>query len=226
MKTSRQFYTELTVEKLAERKKPELTKREIKYLKKILTKKQRILDLGCGYGRFTIPLAKQGYKIQGIDITPTLINKAIETAKKEKLKINFKIGDMRNLPYKNGRFDVIICMWSVLNEIIKKSDQLKTIKEMLRVLSTNGFALIEMPLPLKIKKQRKIIEYKEAGDKLIFEKNSLIVKGKIGGIKARLSYTHNKKTLTELMKKTKIKKFRIFIDKFGGRHRFFLKFYK
>ena len=226
MKTAKQFYTELTPEKLAKRKKEEFTKKELAYIERILNKKMRILDLGCGYGRFTIPLAKRRYNIKGIDITPSFIKKAKSMARKNKVKIEFRTGDMRKLPYKENSFDAIICMWSVFVELTSKSDQLKSIKEMLRVLSDEGFAIIEMPIPIKLRTKEKIVEYKSIGDKFVFRKDKRIVTGKIAGIEARPAYAHNKQTLISLMKQAKIKKFRVFIDEFGGRNRLFLKFYK
>jgi 2-polyprenyl-3-methyl-5-hydroxy-6-metoxy-1,4-benzoquinol methylase len=81
MRTPQQFYRELGARGLALRKKPENTKSELNFLKKILDKKQKILDLACGYGRFTIPLAKEGYDIQGLDLSPDLLKKAREDAK-------------------------------------------------------------------------------------------------------------------------------------------------
>jgi ubiquinone/menaquinone biosynthesis C-methylase UbiE len=217
MTTSKQFYTKLTPEGLAERKKAIYTKKELKYIKKLLNKKQKILDIGCGYGRFTIPLAKQRYNIQGIDITPSLIKKAKKLANKEKVNIIFKIGDMRKLPYKDNNFDAIICMWSVFIELTNKSDQLKAIKEMKRVLFDNGFALIEMPLPYNPSIKTK--------DDLRLKKGNIIT-GKISGIEAMPTYFHNKETLVNLMKESKTKKYKIFIDKFGGRNRLFLQFWK
>ena len=226
MKTPQQFYTELTAENLAKRKKPEHTKLELKYIKNLLNKNQRILDLGCGYGRFTIPLAKQEYDIKGIDITPVLIKKAREIARKQKVKIDFKIGDMKKLPYRKESFDAIVCMWTVFNELINKKDQLRSIKEMLRVLSKKGFALIEMPLPVKITGDKRTIRYEKSKDELVFHKKTHLVESTISGLKARTSYMHDKNTLSALMKEAKIKRFNIFADKFGGRKRFFLKFYK
>src|SRR3989338_3212642 len=100
MKTPRKFYTELTSKGLAKRKSEIDTKKELIDLKKKLNKNKTILDLGCGYGRLTIPLAKEGYKIEGIDITPSFIKQAIKNAKKLKLDIKFRIGDIRKLPHK------------------------------------------------------------------------------------------------------------------------------
>lgn len=223
MITPKQFYTKFTAEKLAERKKASHTKKELAYTKKFINKKEKILDLGCGYGRLTIPLAKQGFNTEGIDITPALIKKAKQDAKKEKVSIQFKIGDMRKLPYKKESFDTIICMWTVFMELTKKSDQLKAVEEMLRVLGKNGKAILEMAPPIK---SFKPIEYKNIGDKFTHNKKTRISKSTIAGMKAHDSYRHNKKTLTGLMKKAKIKKYRVFVDKFGGRDRLMVLFWK
>jgi len=205
MKTSKEFYTELKVEGLAQRKKLVHTKKELADLKRILDKKQKILDAACGYGRFTIPLAKAGYQIGGIDITPIFIKKARELAKKDKLNIKFKIGDIRKLPYKDNSFDIIICMWSAFLELNKKSDQLKAIKKMSRALKKNGFVFMEMSPPFKKLKGR--IVDKKSKDEIIIKKNITI--GKTSNIESPAMYRHNKKTLVDLFKKTKTKRYKI-----------------
>jgi SAM-dependent methyltransferase len=224
--TPKEFYTKLTAEGLAKRKDENMQEKEFSDLKQFLDKKQRILDLGCGYGRFAIPLAKEGYNVKGIDITPALIKKAKLESKKTNIKIEFRIGDMRGLPYKNETFDAIICMWSVFMELNKETEQLKAIIEMLRVLSKKGFALIEMPVPYQNKKEIDIVKYEKDNDEIIFKKNNPIVTGKFSGIAIMPSYRHDKNTLSNLMKKIKIKKFKISIIKFGGRNRLFLQFWK
>ncbi len=222
-RNSKQFYTELKPEGLAQRKKKIHTRKELQYLKNILKRKNKILDVGCGYGRFTIPLAKAGFEIEGVDITPSLIKKAKEDSKKERVKIKFKIGDMRSLPYKNNSFDIIICMWSVFVELIKKSDQFRSINEMLRVLKKEGSALIELPKPEKMTKDivdvKKDVSFKKC-------KKENIIFATISGIEAMPVYIHNKKTLTDLMNKTNAKKFKVFVNRFGGRERLFLRFWK
>ena len=223
MKTSEEFYTELTADGLASRKKNVHTQKELSYIIKLLDKEDKILDVGCGYGRFTIPLAKKGYSIEGIDITPALIKKAKRDSNKKKVNIHFKVGDMRKIPYKDNSFNKIICMWSVFIELSKKKDQLMAIREMKRVLIPKGFALIEMPVPIT---KNIIINNKVSGDKIVLKKGQKIAVNVLGNIEAMPSYRHNKSTLKNLMKECKIKKFKVFTDKFGGRERFFLQFWK
>ena len=221
MKEVKEFYTELGYKKLAERKKPEYTEKELLYLKKVLGKRKKVLDVGCGFGRFTIPLAKMGYEMQGIDITPILIKNAKNISKKAKTDIKFIVGDMRKLPYKDNEFDAIICMWSVFIELINKKDQLRALSEMIRVLRLEGMAIIEMPLPMKDS-----VNYPDIGDFFKLNKKTHIVSGKINWKPTRLAYNQDKKTLIQLMKSLKIAKCKIFIDKFGGRNRLFLQFWK
>ncbi|MBI4448740.1 class I SAM-dependent methyltransferase [Candidatus Woesearchaeota archaeon] len=91
MKTSTQFYKELGAKKLATRKAAIHTKKELAYLMQHLRKNHKILDLACGYGRFTIPLTKRGYDVEGIDISPNLIAKARASSKKERYYNSFTI---------------------------------------------------------------------------------------------------------------------------------------
>jgi len=67
----------------------------------------KILDVGCGTGRHSIELAKRGYKVTGIDLSDSLLEKAKEKALKENLKVKFIKHDARKLEF-NKEFDVAI----------------------------------------------------------------------------------------------------------------------
>ena len=64
---------------------------DLKFYKKWLPKDKeaKILELCCGTGRLTIPIAKEGYNITGVDYTASMLNQAIVKAEKEHLSIDF-----------------------------------------------------------------------------------------------------------------------------------------
>jgi ubiquinone/menaquinone biosynthesis C-methylase UbiE len=73
-------------------------------------KRLRILDIGCGTGRHAIELTKRGYtNVVGVDLSESQITRAKEKALAEKLNIDFRVADARNLPF-DSEFDLIIML--------------------------------------------------------------------------------------------------------------------
>jgi len=69
----------------------------------------KIIDIGCGTGRHSIELSRRGYSMTGIDLSESLLKKAIEKAIQNELQIEFIRHDARNLPFKK-QFDAAIMM--------------------------------------------------------------------------------------------------------------------
>lgn len=72
-------------------------------------KSTKILDIGCGTGRHAIELAQRGYKVTGIDLSKSLLERAKQKAKAKNLQIDFQCHDARNLPFQN-EFDLVIML--------------------------------------------------------------------------------------------------------------------
>lgn len=68
----------------------------------------RMLDLGCGYGRHTVPLARRGYEMVGLDLSLDLLQQALRRAQAKQASIKFVHGDLRDLEF-NGVFDGAYC---------------------------------------------------------------------------------------------------------------------
>jgi ubiquinone/menaquinone biosynthesis C-methylase UbiE len=64
-------------------------------------KDTRILELCCGTGRLTLPIASEGYDITGVDYTPSMLQKAKMKATEAGLNIKFVEKDMRFYNYVN-----------------------------------------------------------------------------------------------------------------------------
>ncbi|MDX9721053.1 MAG: methyltransferase domain-containing protein [Myxococcota bacterium] len=61
----------------------------------------RVLDLACGFGRHTMIMSKMGYEMVGLDLSMTLLQKALSEAQRRNLSIKFIHGDMRKLAFAN-----------------------------------------------------------------------------------------------------------------------------
>jgi 2-polyprenyl-3-methyl-5-hydroxy-6-metoxy-1,4-benzoquinol methylase len=74
----------------------------------------QVLDVACGNGNLSIPAAKAGAAVTGVDIAPNLLDQARARAAREKLDIRFKEGDAENLPVAVGAFDLVVSMFGVM----------------------------------------------------------------------------------------------------------------
>src|SRR3989442_8654897 len=59
----------------------------------------RILDVSCGIGRHSIPLAERGYNVLGLDLSPLFIAKANATAKAQRVnsRAKFRVADVTKI---------------------------------------------------------------------------------------------------------------------------------
>lgn len=74
----------------------------------------RVLDVACGSGNQSIPAARTGAEVTGIDIAPNLIEQARKWAADEDVKIRFDEGDAEHLPYADSEFDVVMTMFGAM----------------------------------------------------------------------------------------------------------------
>jgi ubiquinone/menaquinone biosynthesis C-methylase UbiE len=104
----------------------------------------RLLDLGCGNGRHLIPAAKRLKEVVGVDISKELLKIIAERIKEEKLR-NIKLvqANATDLPFKESEFDAVIFI-AALHNIKEKSNRLKALKEVYRVMKPNAELLISV----------------------------------------------------------------------------------
>lgn len=97
-------------------------------------KGKKILDAGCGKGRFVKALAKRGGLLTGIDFVEGFIKIANENVQ----EANFKLASVNNIPFETATFDGVLCI-EVMEHIPNAE---KAVKEMVRVLKPGGKLII------------------------------------------------------------------------------------
>lgn len=95
----------------------------------------KLLDVGCGTGYFMKQLSLR-WDVYGIDIS----KQAINMAKARSLK-NIKLASVEKIPYKNGFFNIIL----VLDVLEHVENEIIALKEIKRVLATDGIAIFNSP---------------------------------------------------------------------------------
>jgi ubiquinone/menaquinone biosynthesis C-methylase UbiE len=101
----------------------------------------RFLDCPCGIGRISIPLAKTGIKVTGVDIIGEYLDEVALKAEKRKLPITLIESDMRRIDFES-EFDAAANMLTSFGYFKRESDNLLVIKKLYKALKPGGKTLI------------------------------------------------------------------------------------
>lgn len=74
----------------------------------------RVLDVACGTGNLSIPAARRGAEVSGVDIALNLLEQARERARAENLRVAFEEGDAEQLPFADAQFDGAMSMFGAM----------------------------------------------------------------------------------------------------------------
>ena len=107
------------------------------FLEKYLPEKGLILDAGGGPGRYTVELAKRGYEVVLLDMTPANLAFAKRRIRRAKVKnkvrnvVEGSIVDLSRIA--DGEFDAVICLGGPLSHIVDDQKRDQAINELIRV---------------------------------------------------------------------------------------------
>ncbi len=141
-------------------------------------KETHILELCCGTGRLTIPIAKEGYDICGVDYTPSMLEQAKIKADKAGVNIKFIEADIRNLDLQK-KYDLIFIPFNSIHHLYQNEDLFKMFCSVKKHLKAGGLFLLDCFNPSiqyiaeHEKKQTKIAEYTTQDGRKILVKQKM-----------------------------------------------------
>ena len=93
-----------------------------------------LLDVACGAGQLSLPAARKGIRVTGLDLASNLVELARASAAAEGLVVEFDQGDAESLPYADGSFDAVM---SLIGSMFAPRPELVA-AEMVRVCRRDG----------------------------------------------------------------------------------------
>jgi len=109
-----------------------------------------ILDTACGTGNITIPMAKKGYSLWGVDLSEEMLTVAENKARQQKLNIKFVKQNMTELTL-NKHFDAVLCMCDGVNYIIEEDDLKQYFKAVQASLNEGGIFIFDISSSYKLR---------------------------------------------------------------------------
>ena len=103
---------------------------------------RRVLDLGCGAGRHTVYLAREGFEVCGFDIAENGLAHTREWLARERLTAELRQGDIEQIPYPAEFFDAVISIYVIYHK--KYAEMQQVIAEIHRVLKRGGLAVVSL----------------------------------------------------------------------------------
>lgn len=83
----------------------------------------KVLDIAMGEGRNAVFLAKNGFDVDGCDISEIAVKKAQELAKENNVKIHAFVADLETYKLPQDTYDVIVCFYYLQRSLIPQIKQ-------------------------------------------------------------------------------------------------------
>ncbi|ABW19543.1 class I SAM-dependent DNA methyltransferase [Alkaliphilus oremlandii] len=124
------------------------------YVEELMTndnrKPKKILELACGTGNITIPLANKGYRLTGVDISEDMLMVAKNKAIDSNQNVLFIQQDMVELEF-DEKFDCVLAMCDGINYITEEIDLDKVFHNVYEVLEKDGLFIFDISSYYKLK---------------------------------------------------------------------------
>jgi len=111
-----------------------------------------LLELGCGTGRISLPLARAGHQVIGVDRSAPMLRRAArrpirrsaDRAKRSRGSLSLIRGDIRTLPFRDASFSMVLAPYGILQSLVRERDLARTLSAVARVLKRGGLFGIDL----------------------------------------------------------------------------------
>lgn len=124
-----------------------LGKRDVPFWRRLaLVSDGPVLELGCGTGRVTFPLARAGVSMVGIDRSAEMLDRAVKRKRRLRKKQSIQLirGDIRYLPFSSEAFPLVIAPYGILQSLLRERDLAATLEAVHHVLARGGIFGLEL----------------------------------------------------------------------------------
>ncbi len=115
-------------------------KRMLERISNLVGTNRKVLDAGCGSGNLTVRLASNSNHVTAIDFSEAMV-KAVQEKVSSLKNVAVQKGNVTQLGFRDGFFDVVVSV----NVLFNLDEPEKAVKEMKRVLRSNGRLIISTP---------------------------------------------------------------------------------
>jgi SAM-dependent methyltransferase len=111
---------------------------------------RRVLELGCGNGRVTLPIARSGIEIVGVDLSKAMIRdleaRLLDEPDDVRARVELRVGDMRRFVAR-GEFDLVICPFNAFLHLYSRKDVEDFLACVRKVLAPRGKLIFDVSIP-------------------------------------------------------------------------------
>lgn len=101
-----------------------------------------VLDVGCGSGRYLLPMVRGEYRVTGLDSSPHLLQECNRRLRAENLRAPLIQGSMEKIAF-NQKYDAVLMMDCVLLYLLDTTHIINTLKRIYRALRPKGVVVID-----------------------------------------------------------------------------------
>ncbi|MGD9906183.1 MAG: class I SAM-dependent methyltransferase [Vicinamibacterales bacterium] len=105
-----------------------------------------VLELGCGTGRVTMPLAHEGVRVVGVDRSAPMLARALRRVRRQRRGVAPRLvrADIRRLPFPAAAFPMAIAPYGILQSLLSERDLKAALADVARVVAPDGFLGLEL----------------------------------------------------------------------------------